>query len=84
MPVSVPFTGGVTTVNVSESFSTSLPLSVTGAGVFVSVGMARLCAAGASFTGFTVMLNVPGVEVFAPSLAVHVKESVPVKLSAGV
>ena len=83
MPESVPFFGGATTVNVSASFSGSVPASLTATGTSSAVVTFSPAAEGASFTGVTMMETVATAESSLPSFALKVKESVPLKLGFG-
>ncbi len=77
MPLSPPWAGPVTTLNVNGSPSASAPVSVTPTGVFCGVKAEPGFAVGGSFTGVTVMLTVAEAEFPVPSLAVKVKLSGP-------
>ena len=83
-PLSVPFAGCVTTVNVSGSDSGSVPLSVIGSAVSSAVDTDCAVAVGASLPGFTVMEIVAAALGSDASLAVNVKLSAPLKFASGV
>ena len=84
VPVSAPFFGCATTVKVRASFSASVADRVIFSAV--SSGVASVCAmaSGASFTAVTVIPTVATAESSFPSLALKVKESVPLKSVFGV
>jgi hypothetical protein len=77
VPVSVPFAGCETTLNVTASLSMSEPVSVIATLSSSSTVTDCAFATGASLIALTVIVTVDAVEATWPSLTVKVKLSAP-------
>ena len=84
LTVTVPLLGLATFEKVSEVESTSVAVNVPFLTASSLVEIDTAVATGASLTAVTVMETVTVAESNAPSLALKVKESLPLKLALGV